>query len=40
VRRVTPPNNTWIIIITTPISNQMATGREEECELLFIAAQS
>lgn len=39
VSLVIPPNKTWIIIIPTPINNQVATGRREGCERpVFIMA--
>ena len=40
VNLVMPPSNTWMIIINTPISNQIATGLEERvcCKSFFIVA--
>ena len=29
VSLVIPPSNTWIMIITTPVNNQIATGLED-----------
>src|SRR4029078_1111163 len=40
VNRVIPPSKICMMIIKTPISNQIATGREERVRLFLIAAQS
>ena len=36
VNLVIPPNNTCIMIIPTPTSSQMATGREDLCICGFV----